>query len=91
MDILQTMAKVLVSLSDELLERIDREAESRGRSRSDFLQEAARQALGWPSGDAIAAALERGRAALASAGSFESADLIAEARNERDVDDRRRR
>ena len=85
------MAKVLISLPNELLARIDREARSRGDTRSDFLQEAARRALGWPSKDAIAAALERGRAALAPAGAFESAELISEDRKARDADDRRRR
>lgn len=85
------MAKVLVSLSDDLLARIDQEVRSRGDSRSEFLQEAARRALGWSSSDAIAAALDRGRAALASVGAFESADLIAETRRSRDAADRRRR
>jgi len=34
------MAKVLISLPDDLLERIDREADVRGSNRSRFLQEA---------------------------------------------------
>ena len=85
------MAKVLVALPDALLASIDREVQSRGESRSEFLQEAARRALGWESGDVIAAALHRGRAALASVGEFESADLIAETRRMRDAADRRRR
>ena len=78
-------------MPDELLQRVDREAEARGDTRSEFLQEAVRQALGWSTGDAIAAALVRGRAALASAGAFESAALIADDRRARDADDRRRR
>jgi predicted transcriptional regulator len=85
------MAKVLISLPDDLLDRIDREAESRGDTRSDFLREAARQALGWPDAAVVSAALDRGRAAMASVGAFESSDLIAETRRTRDVGDRRRR
>jgi predicted transcriptional regulator len=84
------MSKILVSLPDELLERIDREARARGSTRSRFLQEAALRQLGWPSPGALEAALERGRAALADAGRFESADLIRCQRKTRDARDRRR-
>jgi Arc/MetJ-type ribon-helix-helix transcriptional regulator len=82
--------KVLVTMPDDLLERIDRETKSAGSTRSDFLQEAARRQLGWPDPTAIDAALERGRAALAEVGSFESAELIRSEREERDARDRRR-
>ena len=41
------MAKVLISIPDDLLERIDREAGARGSNRSRFLQDAARRELGW--------------------------------------------
>jgi hypothetical protein len=85
------MAKVLISLPDDLLERIDREAQTLGSNRSRFLQEAARRQLGWPSGEELDAALERGRRALAGVGAFESADLIGTERRERDARDRRRR
>jgi metal-responsive CopG/Arc/MetJ family transcriptional regulator len=40
--------KVMVSIPDDLLERIDRGAAERGESRSAFLQEAARMRLGEP-------------------------------------------
>lgn len=83
-------AKVMVSIPDELLERIDREAEGRGTTRSGFLQEAARRELGWPDPLRIDAALDRGRAALADAGSFESVELIRTEREARDARDRRR-
>lgn len=83
--------KVMISMTDELLERVDREASARGQTRSAFLQEAARRELGWPDPVAIDAALERGRAALAKAGSFESAALIRAEREARDERDRRRR
>jgi metal-responsive CopG/Arc/MetJ family transcriptional regulator len=83
-------AKVMVSIPGELLERIDREADERGTTRSGFLQEAAQRELGWPDPLRIDAALDRGRAALAKAGSFEAAELIRTEREARDVRDRRR-
>lgn len=79
--------KVMISLPDDLLERIDRAAGERETSRSAFLQEAARRELGWPDAGAIDAALERGRGALAGAGSFEAADLIRAERDARDASD----
>jgi Arc/MetJ-type ribon-helix-helix transcriptional regulator len=82
--------KVLVTLPDELLERIDRETETLGQTRSEFLQEAARRRLGWPDPLAIDAALLRGRAALSGLGGFESADVIRAQRDERDARDQRR-
>jgi Arc/MetJ-type ribon-helix-helix transcriptional regulator len=85
-----TVKKVMISLPNELLERIDRAAAERRTSRSAFLREAARRELGWPDPVAIDAALERARAALADAGRFESAELIRAERDARDVRDRRR-
>jgi predicted transcriptional regulator len=84
------MAKVLISMPDDLLERIDREANARGSNRSRFLQDAARRELGWPSSDTLEAALARGREALAGVGGFESAELIREQRLAHDAGDRRR-
>jgi HicB_like antitoxin of bacterial toxin-antitoxin system len=83
-------AKVMVSIPGELLERIDREADERGTTRSGFLQEAAQRELGWPDPLRIDAALDRGRAALADAGSFEAVELIRTEREARDARDRRR-
>jgi hypothetical protein len=82
--------KVMVSFPDDLLDRIDREADERGTTRSGFLQEAARRELGWPDPAAIDAALARGRAALDGVGAFEAADLIRAEREGRDERDRRR-
>jgi len=82
--------KVMISLPEDLLERIDRAAGERQTSRSAFLQNAARRELGWPDAGAIDAALQRGRAALAQGGSFEAADLIRAERDARDAADRRR-
>jgi predicted transcriptional regulator len=80
----------MISLPDDLLERIDRAATERRTSRSAFLQEAACRELGWPDPTAIDAALERARTALAGAGCFESADLIRAERDATDARDRRR-
>jgi predicted transcriptional regulator len=84
------VAKVFVSLPDDLLERVDREARRRSTTRSAFLQQAARRELGWADPDTVDAAIERGRAALAGAGRFDSAELIRTDRDERDARDRRR-
>jgi len=87
---MRTTAKVMVSLPLELLERIDRAADELQTTRSGFLQTAARHELGWADATAIDAAVERGRAALAGAGRFNSATLIRDQRDARDADDRRR-
>lgn len=83
-------AKVMISLPEDLLERIDRAVGARETSRSAFLQEAARRELGWPDAGAIDDALKRGRAALAESGSFEAAALIRAERDAKDASDRRR-
>ncbi len=90
MDILTHVAKVLISLPGDLLARIDRAARAGGSTRSRFLQDAARRELGWPTTDALEAALKRGRDALAGVGRFESAEEIHEQRLARDARDRRR-
>lgn len=84
------MAKVLVSIPDDLLERVDREAQRRRTSRSGFLQEAARRELGWPEPDVIDAALRRGRDALRAVRPFDAVASIRSDRDERDARDRRR-
>jgi metal-responsive CopG/Arc/MetJ family transcriptional regulator len=70
------MAKVMVSLPDELLQRLDDEVRRRSTSRSGLLAEAARRELDRRDPDAIARAVERSRARFADAGAFESADLV---------------
>jgi Arc/MetJ-type ribon-helix-helix transcriptional regulator len=79
------MAKVMISLPDDLLDRIDQEVERRHSSRSALLQQAARRELGWPDPVAIDAAVARARKALAGAGSFESAALVRAERDARHV------
>jgi predicted transcriptional regulator len=79
------MTKVLISVPDELLQRIDGESRDRRLTRSAFLEEAARHELGWSGADAIDAALLRGREAVEGIGAFESADLVRNDRNTRDA------
>jgi predicted transcriptional regulator len=86
-----TPMKVLVSLPDELVARLDAEARARRTTRSRLVQEAVELALATPSPDAIAAALERGRRALRTAGPFESSKLVRAERDARDWRDRGRR
>ena len=81
------MAKVMVSLPDEVLARIDREARRRGTTRSGLLREAALRELGRPDPVAVEAAIARSRARFSSSGRFDAAVLI---RSERDGRDGRR-
>jgi metal-responsive CopG/Arc/MetJ family transcriptional regulator len=75
------MAKVMVSLSDDLLEQIDDEVRRRGGSRSALLAGAVRTELERRDPDAIQAAVERSRRRFADAGAFDSAAAV---RAERD-------
>lgn len=84
------IAKVLISVPDDLLQRIDTEAKRRQRSRSAFLQEAARRELGWSDPGTIDTALARARAALAGIGRLEAAEVIRSERDARDARNRRR-
>jgi len=77
------MAKVMISLPDDLLARIDHEARQQHSNRSAFLREAARQALGWPDPAKLDGAVARARAAVAQAGSFESAEIVRAQRDAR--------
>ena len=84
------MAKVLVSMPDELLEAIDAAVARRLTTRSAFLRSAVRDALARPDPVAIRAAVGRARAAIAGLGAFESGDLIRTDRDTRDTAVRRR-
>ena len=81
------MAKVMVSLPDDVLARIDDEAERRGTTRSALLREAALRELGRPNRARLEAAVARSRSRFAAAGGFDAEALI---RAERDARDRRR-
>jgi predicted transcriptional regulator len=75
------MAKVMVSLPDDLLAQVDEEAARRSTSRSALLALAVRRELQRRDPAAIDAAIARSRARFADAGPFDAADLI---RAERD-------
>ena len=78
------MAKVMVSLPDDLLARIDAEAGRRSTSRSALLAAAARRELTRRDPDAVAAAIARSEERFRAAVAFDSAQVI------RGVRDRRR-
>jgi hypothetical protein len=82
------VAKVMISLPDDVLARVDDEARRRGTSRSGLLREAALRELGRPDPAVVDAAVARSRSRFASAGGFDAAALI---RAERDARDHRRR
>lgn len=78
-----SMSKVMVSLPDELLERLDSEARRRSLSRSAFLAEAARRELARRDPEDVAAAIERSEKRFRQAGRFESSDLVRRDRDSR--------
>jgi metal-responsive CopG/Arc/MetJ family transcriptional regulator len=74
------MSKVMVSLSDDLLELVDAEAKKRATSRSALLAAALRRELARRDIDAVNAAIARSQRRFRDAGSFESASLVRTAR-----------
>ncbi len=75
------MAKVMVSIPDRLLERIDEAARVRGTSRSGLLQVAAERELSRRSPEEMRAAIALARAAMRGA---PQVDAVAAIREERD-------
>lgn len=76
------MAKVMVSLPDDLLAEIDAEAKRRSSTRSALLSSAARRELARRDSAAMTEALTRSQARFRNAGSFDAAELV---RHERDA------
>jgi metal-responsive CopG/Arc/MetJ family transcriptional regulator len=70
------MAKVMVSLADDLLAELDAEAARRSMSRSALLATAARRELARRAPDRVAAAIARSEQRFRHAGTFEAADLV---------------
>ncbi len=70
------VAKVMVSLPDDVLERVDAEARRRSTSRSALLTLAVRRELDRRDPAAVDAAIARSRERFRSAGAFEAADLV---------------
>lgn len=77
------MAKVMVSLADDLLAELDAEAKRRSTSRSALLAAAARRELARRDSQQVAAAIERSEERFRRAGTFESADLVRQDREVR--------
>lgn len=82
------MAKVLVSLDERLLERLDQEARSRGLSRSALIAEMAARGLGEPLGPGadprVHEALRRTRELFADVhDAVDSTQMIREMRDSR--------
>jgi Ribbon-helix-helix protein, copG family len=75
------MAKVMVSIPDDVLEQIDAEARRRSTSRSALLTLAARHELQRRDPDMLAAVIARSRERFRDSGPFESTELV---RAERD-------
>ena len=75
------MSKVMVSIPDDLLARIDREAKRRATSRSALLALAASRELERRDSEEIAQAITRSEKRFRGSGAFDAAELI---RNERD-------
>lgn len=70
------MSKVMISLPDDLLRRVDAEARKRSTTRSGLLAAAARNELARRDPDAVAAAIARSEARFQGTGTFEAADLV---------------
>jgi predicted transcriptional regulator len=77
------MAKVMVSLKDDLLGEIDAEAERRHTTRSAFLALAATHELARRDSVTVQAAIMRSEQRFRAAGSFEAADLVRDDRDSR--------
>ena len=77
------MSKVMVSLPEELIHKIDEEAHRRSISRSALLAAAARRELARPDRGAIDEAIGRSERRFRTAGSFEAADLVRQDRDRR--------
>ncbi len=75
------MAKVMVSLPEDLLAELDTEAKRRSTSRSALLASAARRELVRRDSEQVAAAIARSERRFDGAGTFEAADLV---RHDRD-------
>ncbi len=83
---LKVMAKVMVSLPDDLLAEVDRTARARGTTRSGLLAEAARREIDRRDAALMRAAIERLQSRATRCGWPTQADLEAD-KNERDERD----
>ncbi len=84
------MAKVMISLPDEDLARIDAEAARRGTSRSGLMREAALRELDQRDPATVRLAIERTRSRVTQVSGSDIAAVLAAEKCERDERDRRR-
>jgi metal-responsive CopG/Arc/MetJ family transcriptional regulator len=77
------MSKVMVSLPDELVRDIDKEARRRSMSRSALLAAAARRELARHDPTAVAEAIARSEQRFRAAGAFDAAELVRQDRDAR--------
>jgi metal-responsive CopG/Arc/MetJ family transcriptional regulator len=77
------MAKVMVSLPDDLLHEIDAAAQHRSTSRSAFLAAAARRELMRRDPEAMSAAISRSERRFEQSGAFDSAEIVRADRDAR--------
>jgi len=77
------MAKVMVSLKDDLLGEIDAEVERRHTTRSAFLALAASRELARRDSATVRAAIARSEQRFRDAGSFDAVDLVRDDRDAR--------
>jgi metal-responsive CopG/Arc/MetJ family transcriptional regulator len=75
------MARITLSLPDDLLKRIDEEARRRSISRSALIAIAARHEVSERDPDALAEAIVRSEARFREAGAFEASDLVRQTRD----------
>jgi metal-responsive CopG/Arc/MetJ family transcriptional regulator len=77
------MAKVMISLPADLLQRLDQEARRRSVSRSGLLAAALRRELARRDPEAVAEAIARSEQRFKASGAFEAADLVRRDRDTR--------
>ena len=77
------MSKVMVSIPDELLQRLDYEAKKRSLTRSALLAAAVRRELERPGSKEVSAAIERSEARFQRAPAFDAARIVRADRDSR--------
>jgi len=77
------MSKIMVSLPEDLVRRLDQEARKRATSRSALIAVAARRELARRDPEAVAAAIARSEERFRAAGAFEASELIRADRDSR--------
>lgn len=77
------MSKVMVSIPDDLLQRLDHEARKRSLTRSALLAAAVRRELERPGSDEVSAAIARSEARFQRSPAFDAARIVRADRDTR--------